>query len=156
MYDIKAETIFTPSQRDFLIAILDCIIPFSDDMPSAGSVGVDSWIETRLSSDSSDRRQFLDGLTKLQIFSNNQYASNFEELSDSEKETALLYIESECALFFTFLVRQTFNGYYICPDVQKLLSNHPQAPQPVGYELEAWDLGKLKNVLDRGQKFRQA
>ena len=120
------------------------------------AVGVDSWIETRLSSDSSDRRQFLDGLTKLQIFSNNQYASNFEELSDSEKETALLYIESECALFFTFLVRQTFNGYYICPDVQKLLSNHPQAPQPVGYELEAWDLGKLKNVLDRGQKFRQA
>ena len=108
-----------------------------------------------MSSDTSARRRFLDGLAQLQISSNNQYASNFEELSDFEKENVLVYIEKRFPVFFTFLVRQTFNGYYICPDVQKLLSNHSHAPQPIGYELEAWDLGKLKNVLNRGQKFRQ-
>ena len=76
-------------------------------------------------------------------------------MSDFEKENVLVYIEKVFPVFFVFLVRQTFNGYYICPDVQKLLSNHSQAPQPMGYELEDWDLGKLKNVLNRGQKFRQ-
>lgn len=155
MGDSKIETIFTSQQKDLVISILDCIIPVSDDMPSAGSVGVDSWVETRLSSDTSARRRFLDGLAQLQIYSNNQYTSNFEELSDFEKENVLVYIEKRFPVFFTFLVRQTFNGYYICPDVQKLLSNHSHAPQPIGYELEAWDLGKLKNVLNRGQKFRQ-
>ena len=125
-------------------------------MASAGSIGIDLWIETRLSSDTSARRRFLDGLAQLQISSNNQYASNFEELSDFEKENVLVYIEKRFPVFFTFLVRQTFNGYYICPDVQKLLSNHSHAPQPVGYELEAWDLGKVKTVLNRGQKFRQS
>ena len=155
MGDSKIEAIFTSEQKDLVISILDCIIPVSDDMPSAGSIGIDLWIETRLSSDTSARRRFLDGLAQLQISSNNQYASNFEELSDFEKENVLVYIEKRFPVFFTFLVRQTFNGYYICPDVQKLLSNHSQAPQPIGYELEAWDLGKLKNVLNRGQKFRQ-
>ena len=155
MGDSKIEAIFTSEQKDLVISILDCIIPVSDDMPSAGSIGVDVWIETRLSSDTSARRRFLDGLAQLQISSNNQYASNFEELSDFEKENVLVYIEKRFPVFFTFLVRQTFNGYYICPDVQKLLSNHSHAPQPIGYELEAWDLGKLKNVLNRGQKFRQ-
>ena len=155
MDDSKIETIFTSEQRNLVISIVDCIIPVSDDMPSAGSVGVDLWIETRLLSDTSARREFLDGLTQLQIYSNNHYSSFFEELSDFEKENVLVYIEKVFPVFFAFLVRQTFNGYYICPDVQKLLSNHSQAPQPIGYELEAWELGKLKNVLNRGQKFRQ-
>ena len=85
MGDSKIETIFTSEQKDLVISILDCIIPISDDMPSAGSVGVDLWIESRLSSDTSARRGFLDGLTQLQIYSNNQYSSCFKELSDFSK-----------------------------------------------------------------------
>ena len=40
MDDSKIETIFTSEQRNLVISIVDCIIPVSDDMPSAGSVGV--------------------------------------------------------------------------------------------------------------------
>jgi len=63
-------------------------------------------------------------------------------------------IETQNPIFFSELVRQTYNGYYTTPQVLRLIGTEGRPPQPLGYELEKGNLELLKKVQDRGQIWR--
>ena len=61
---------FSSQQKDFIISILNIIIPKSDGFPSAGEIEVYTHIDNILSDSPYLKRIFIEGLTSIQYESN--------------------------------------------------------------------------------------
>ena len=102
-------------------------------MPSASEVQVAHYIDSFTGNSPNSIRLMLEGiLTGL--------------------STALSLTQNP--VFFSELVRQTYNGYYTTPEILRLIGTDGRPPQPLGYELEKGNLELLKKVQDRGQIWR--
>ena len=76
---------FSSKQKDFIISILNIIIPKSDGFPSAGEIEVYNHIDNILSDSPYLKRIFIEGLTCIQSISNEKFQKNFVSLNDFQK-----------------------------------------------------------------------
>ena len=141
---------FSSKQKDFIISLLDIIIPKSDGFPSAGEIEVHTHIENILSDSPYLKRIFIEGLTAIQSECNKLFKNDFISLNDSEKNIVLKKIEQINTDFFNALILHTYNGYYTNSIVLNLLGPHARSPQPLGYDIEEGDLSSLESVKNRG------
>ena len=145
---------FSSKQKDFIISILNIIIPKSDGFPSAGEIEVYNHIDNILSDSPYLKRIFIEGLTSIQYESNILFNNDFISLNDSEKNIVLKNIEQIKTDFFNALILHTYNGYYTNNIVLNLLGPHARPPQPLGYDIEEGDLSSLEVVKSRGIIYR--
>ena len=145
---------FSSKQKDFIISILNIIIPKSDGFPSAGEIEVYNHIDNILSDSPYLKRIFIEGLTSIQYESNILFKNDFITLNDSEKNIVLKNIEQIKTDFFNALILQTYNGYYTNNIVLNLLGPHARSPQPLGYDIEEGDLSSLESVKNRGMIYK--
>ena len=145
---------FSSQQKDFIISILNIIIPKSDGFPSAGEIEVYNHIDNILSDSPYLKRIFIEGLTSIQYESNILFKNDFITLNDSEKNIVLKNIEQIKTDFFNALVLHTYNGYYTNNIVLNLLGPHARPPQPLGYDIEEGDLSSLEVVKSLGIIYR--
>ena len=145
---------FSSQQKDFIISILNIIIPKSDGFPSAGEIEVYNHIDNILSDSPYLKRIFIEGLTSIQYESNILFKNDFITLNDSEKNKVLKNIEQIKTDFFNALILHTYNGYYTNNIVLNLLGPHARPPQPLGYDIEEGDLSSLEVVKSRGIFYR--
>ena len=141
---------FSSQQKDFIISILNIIIPKSDGFPSAGEIEVYNHIDNILSDSPYLKRIFIEGLNSIQYESNILFKKDFISLNDSEKNIVLKNIEQIKTDFFNALILHTYNGYYTNNIVLNLLGPHARPPQPLGYDIEEGDLSSLEVVKSRG------
>ena len=145
---------FSLQQKDFIISILNIIIPKSDGFPSAGEIEVYNHIDNILSDSPYLKRIFIEGLYSIQYESNILFKKDFISLNDSEKNIVLKNIEQIKTDFFNALILHTYNGYYTNNIVLNLLGPHARPPQPLGYDIEEGDLSSLEVVKSRGIIYR--
>ena len=145
---------FSSKQKDFIISILNIIIPKSDGFPSAGEIEVYTHIDNILSDSPYLKRIFIEGLNSIQYESNMLFKKDFISLNDSEKNIVLKNIEQIKTDFFNALILHTYNGYYTNNIVLNLLGPHARPPQPLGYDIEEGDLSSLEVVKSRGIIYR--
>ena len=145
---------FSSQQKDFIISILNIIIPKSDGFPSAGEIEVYNHIDNILSDSPYLKRIFIEGLTSIQYESNILFKNDFITLNDSEKNIVLKNIEQIKTDFFNALILHTYNGYYTNNIVLNLLGPHARSPQPLGYDIEEGDLSSLESVKNRGMIYK--
>ena len=145
---------FSSQQKDFIISILNIIIPKSDGFPSAGEIEVYTHIDNILSDSPYLKRIFIEGLNSIQYESNILFKKDFISLNDSEKNIVLKNIEQIKTDFFNALILHTYNGYYTNNIVLNLLGPHARPPQPLGYDIEEGDLSSLEVVKSRGIIYR--
>ena len=145
---------FSSKQKDFIISILNIIIPKSDGFPSAGEIEVYNHIDNILSDSPYLKRIFIEGLNSIQYESNILFKKDFISLNDSEKNIVLKNIEQIKTDFFNALILHTYNGYYTNDIVLNLLGPHARPPQPLGYDIEEGNLSSLEVVKSRGIIYR--
>ena len=121
---------FSSQQKNFIISILNIIIPKSDGFPSAGEIEVYTHIDNILSDSPDLKRIFFEGLNSIQYESNILFKNDFISLNDSEKNIVLKNIEKTKTDFFNALILHTYNGYYTNNIVLNLLGPHARPPQP--------------------------
>jgi hypothetical protein len=147
---------FVASQQMLLSAVLNRLIPATDDFPGAGDLGIASYVDTVVGRFADLRRLFAEGLTHIAMASQALQGQEFIALADDHKDAVLRQVETLHPTFFEALVQHTYSGYYSHPTVVQLLGLEARPPQPRGYHLEPLDFTLLENVKQRGPLYRQA
>jgi Gluconate 2-dehydrogenase subunit 3 len=147
---------FVASQQMLLSAVLNRLIPATDDFPGAGDLGIASYVDTVVGCFADLRRLFAEGLTHIAMASQALEGQEFIALADDHKDAVLRQVETLHPTFFEALVQHTYSGYYSHPTVIRLLGLEARPPQPRGYHLEPLDFTLLDNVKQRGPLYRQA
>ena len=147
---------FVASQQMLLSAVLNRLIPATDDFPGAGDLGIASYVDTVVGRFADLRRLFAEGLTHIAMASQALQGQEFIALADDHKDAVLRQVETLHPTFFEALVQHTYSGYYSHPTVIRLLGLEARPPQPRGYHLEPLDLTLLDRVKQRGPIYRQA
>ena len=146
---------FNDLQIDLLTQVLDRIIPPNERMPGAGEVAV-GYLDDTVSRSARLRRSFGNGLFRIQVCSQEAHATDFINLSDTQKDVVLRQVETAEPAFFDAMLRHAYNGYYTNPRVVELLGLEARPPQPKGHQIEQGDFGPMENVKRRGIVFREA
>jgi gluconate 2-dehydrogenase subunit 3-like protein len=146
---------FVASQQTLLSAVLNRLVPASDDFPGAGDLGVATYVDTVVGRSAELKRLFSQGLTHIAMISQAQQVQEFNDLADDQKDAVLRQVETLHPAFFEVLVQHTYSGYYSHPTVLRLLGLEARPPQPRGYHIEPLDLTLLDNVKQRGPMYRQ-
>ena len=145
--------ILSDEQQALLTAALNRIIPAQDDMPAAGDLGIAAFIASVAAADAAKRRQFLDGLRRIELAAAS-HGATFPALP-ATAQTAVLQAVSEAAPdFFQELVTQTYRGYYTSQPVFNLLQY--RAPNRADYAPRPFDETLLEPVRARGQMWTPA
>ncbi len=143
-------------QRELLRAVVDRIIPPADGVPSATLMGVTEHVEGVAGVSPQARSLLANGLKAIEVTSGRNHSKGFLELSDAEMTAVLRQIEIEHPKLFQALVRETYSGYYSNPTALRAKNLPLSAPQPVGYEVEPFDMSLLEPVRQRGKAYRDA
>lgn len=146
----------SPGQSELLDAVVDRIIPPDDGVPGASEAGVAEHVEGICGVSPQSRALLTKGLKAIEATSGRTHSVEFVTLSDSQKTEVLKLVESQHAEFFAVLVRETYSGYYSSPEVLRVKGLPLSAPQPEGYEIEAFDDVLLDGVRKRGKAYRDA
>ncbi len=140
------------TQRELLDALLDQIIPASDDgrIPAAGALGLADFIGDRIAADVELRSLIQQGLaTAALLISINGHRVE----PDVVKQ-----LEQDAPDFFEALIRETYMGYYSRGDIRGLLGLSPKPVHPDGYDVPEQDLDEIRAltapVKERGRCYR--
>lgn len=145
-------TLNSDQQRTF-VAILDMIIPASDDgrFPSAADMDVLGYI-------AKTDPQLLDTvrteLDRLNAVSEDLYRVVFGDAGETHRQGLLDEIRGAEPQFLGGLALQTVTLYYQDDRVMEAIGMEARPPFPKGYEVVAGDLSLLDPVRARGQVYR--
>ena len=145
-------TLNSDQQRTF-VAILDMIIPASDDgrFPSAADMDVLGYI-------AKTDPQLLDTvrteLDRLNAVSEDLYGVVFGDAGEAQRQGLLDEIRGAEPPFLGGLALQTVTLYYQDDRVMEAIGMEARPPFPKGYEVVAGDLSLLDPVRARGQVYR--
>ena len=140
------------TQRELLDALLDQIIPASDDgrIPSAGALGVADFIGDRIAADGELGSLIQRGLAKAAML----ISANGHRVEPD----VVRQLEQDAPDFFETLIRQTYMGYYSRGDIRGLLGLSPKPVHPDGYDVPGQDLDEIEAltapVRERGRCYR--
>ncbi|MCY3896506.1 MAG: gluconate 2-dehydrogenase subunit 3 family protein [Chloroflexi bacterium] len=144
--------IFTPGELALLTLVQDELVPAHGDLPAAGTLGAALSVDAYLAERPLLRRPVLTALRAVEAAAGD---SPFAELDSGERVGILRRVEDAMPESFTELVKQTYNAYYTRPDVQASLGIDGP-PQPLGFELPAFDESRLARVQAMGKLWRDA
>ena len=147
--------IFSPAQRSLLTDVINRIIPATDRLPGAGSLGISAYIEDTAAGARALTRLFNEGLAQIAVASGRDSAGGFEGLSTEAKDGLLKSIEASNPLFFDQLVLQTYNGYYTNPEVFELIGYSIPELAPPGSQPELLDVSLLDQQRRREPFWRK-
>jgi hypothetical protein len=136
-------------QRRILDAVLDAIVPPSDErgLSGAGEVGVGDHVATALEGSPDMAPAVTAGLSAL--------GGAFVALDAAARSEAINGLAATQPGFMPVLLFLTYQGYYQNPSVLEALGMPPRAPHPLGYEMEPSDLTLLEPVKTRGKFYRE-
>ena len=152
-----SEVTFSDEQRRTLTALLDEIVPPSEDgrLPGAGAIGLASRIDEALQDVPPMRAMIEAGLAALDEAARRAGAADFASLAGAERLEAVDARSEPHPGVLPTLIFHTYTGYYLDPQVVEGLGLEARPPHPKGYEMEPNDLGLLDRVRDRGPFYRE-
>ncbi|MCX8073151.1 MAG: gluconate 2-dehydrogenase subunit 3 family protein [Candidatus Binatia bacterium] len=123
---------FTAEEQLLLAAVLDTLIPASDDgrFPAAGALGCGPSVIEGCNRIPGLLQVVRDGLRELARLSTARYGQPFAALDGTTREQLL----AEQGFVFPLLM-QTYIAYYRHPAVLAALGLEPRPPHPKGYAL---------------------
>ena len=144
---ISSDRPFSGPESERLHALLDTIVPASEDgaMPSAASVDFDSYLAGEGASSIPLVQSMLARLD-----------AGFAEASASVRHAILVELERDNPTDFSALVFHVYNCYYQNRRVREAIGVVPGALFPNGATIEANDLSLLDPVLAGSHQYRRA
>lgn len=142
------------TQRELLDALLDQIIPASDDgrIPAAGALGVADFIGDRITADVELASLVQHGLAKAAVL----ISINGHRVEPD----VVTQLGEDVPDFFEELIRLTYMGYYSRGDIRGLLGLSPKPVHPDGYDVPEQDLDEIRALTElvrkRGRRYREA
>lgn len=142
---INTDSPLSPEQKDLFVALLDTILPASEDgrMPSAGELDVTTYVQTH-------DPDFLTPLVEGLAWFDGEFASL---PAGRRHELVEDFNRAQPALFDTLLFN-TYACYYQDDQVLTDLGLAGGAPFPRGREVSSGDLSLLDPVLARAPFYR--
>ncbi len=142
--------ILSPEELALLSLVQDELVPSYGDLPPAGTLGAALTVDAYLAEQPRLRRPVLTTLRAIEVRAGK---TPFAELDAGRRVEVLRKVENADPESFSELVKQTYNAYYTRPDIQASLGiDNP--PQPLGFELPAFDESRLSRVRAMGKLWR--
>ena len=148
------DRVLTDDQMELLAAVVDRIIPQSEEMPGASEMDLHNFIEGVLVAQTPLRRLFIEGLSRIEIAAARSGGASFGGLSGEAQDSALREVEASNAGFFDELVRQTYNGYYTNREVFRKLGIPESSDPGSGRQPELLDVSLLEKQRQRAPFWR--
>jgi hypothetical protein len=145
-------------ERDTLDAVLDEIIPPSDDgrLPGAGRLGLSDYVDAALRAMPAVREMVVRSLAALGEMAGRRAGRRFAALDRGDRVALLDELAAGDHAFPPVLILHAYAGYYQQPDVLAALGLEARPPHPEGYATVAGDLALLDPVRRRGRLYRDA
>ncbi len=150
-----APRVLDTEQRALLRSTLNCIIPARAGLAGAGDLDVGASIERTLSQSAHLRRLFFDGLKDIEISTQRGSRQAFMDLAPARQTAVLEMVERAWPAFFVALIEHAYRGYYTLPEAQRATGWQPRPPQPLGYDLPAFDPSLLEQQRARAPFWRK-
>jgi len=137
-----------------LDAVLDCVIPPSDDgrLPGAGTLGLGAHVEAGFGDGIGG---LLPAFAALDARAASRGAADFADLAPAARMEIVAAYADEDPGFLPGLVFHTYAGYYQNPVVQDALGLEGRPPHPKGYTMGADDPDLLDPVRERPALYRR-
>ncbi len=135
------------SQRGRLVALLNTLIPGSDDpaMPGAGDLACAEFFTALPQPEFLQRVEFL-----------NELEGNFETQPLAERVLFVQQLSETQPDAFRAILNQAYGFYYQDPDVMRRIGMIGGAPFPHGNSVPAGDLSLLDPVIAANHRYRKA
>tara|TARA_B110000263_G_scaffold248714_1_gene264292 strand:- start:812 stop:1273 length:462 start_codon:yes stop_codon:yes gene_type:complete len=133
--EINIKTIFDDNRSKILSAVLNTLIPESDLMPSASQLYLEPTISDLSSRTPSTAKLILEGLQQIDILAMSLHKETFVKLPSTEQIEILKQIEISSPVFFSTLLRFTYDAYYSNTEIFEKIGY--SIPNPLEYELTA-------------------
>lgn len=148
---------FAPSLRATLDAVLDALIPPSEDgrLPGAGEVGSGATVALALAASPEFLPMIEQALAALDECAESLGAERFDALDRSGRLRALEANTEAHPGLIPSLVYHTYSAYYRETAVAAQLGFEARPPHPLGYEMEPNDLSLLDPVKSRPKLYRE-
>ena len=143
---ISTDHPLTPSQQQTLSALLDTLLPASDDgnVPSAGELDLIGYLNE-------NAEDFIPVLVEIV----SRFDDEFFSLPLSDRYAVLEAFSEAQAGLFEGLLLHTYTCYYQDDRVLEGIGLAPGPPFPRGNTLEAGDLSLLDPVAQRSRTYRK-
>jgi hypothetical protein len=148
---IGSAVLLTEKQQQTLMAVLNLIIPPSDDGRMPGAAEYDIWGYVGAEAHPLIRDQ----LERLNEQALAQHDKPFAALDEAAAQSMVTQIQTAESDFMRDLANQTVACYYQQDRVLIAIGMEARAPFPRGYEVAAGDLSLLDPVRARGRVYRQ-
>jgi hypothetical protein len=137
-----------------LDAVLDCVIPPSDDgrLPGAGTLGLAAHVEAGFGDGVA---ALLPAFAALDARAVARGAAGFADLAPAQRMEVVATYADEDPGFLPGLIFHTYAGYYQNPVVQNALGMEGRPPHPKGYAIGADDPALLDPVRGRPALYRR-
>ena len=145
--------VFSPQEERGLTALLDTLIPASEDgrMPGAGSLGLSGYIAEH----AADLQPLIaQGLAALDESARERGADSFAALAPDDRALVLTAHGERDPGLVPALVFHSYSGYYQHPRVVEALGFEHRPPYPKGYEMDATDESRLDAMRRRPALYR--
>ncbi len=139
------DSVFNDAQRAALPALLDTIVPASDDgvMPSAADVAFDAYLATQ-------------GLGFVPVLQGvlDQLTTGFAELSPDERHARMSELQNEQPALFAGLLTCVYDCYYQDDRVREKIGVVRGPVFPQGNDVAQGDLSLLDPVIENVDAYR--
>ena len=125
-----------------------------DNIPGAGDIDMLNHQECDIGITPKQEKCIIAFLDKTIKTSFDLFESQFENLTETDKIQILKNIESNNPNLFNSMIQIVYSGYYSNPNTLKAKQLPVKAFQPDGFEIEPFEKSSVKNVLNRGGKYR--
>jgi hypothetical protein len=141
---ISTDHPLTRAQQILLAALLDTLVPASDDraMPSAADVGFDAYLLTQ-----------AEDLIPLLILALQRFEPSFVDLSLAERCDHVREFSASDPLLFQALLTRVYDCYYQNDRVRVQIGVVTGAPFPQGNQVAQGDLSLLDPVIAHSERY---
>lgn len=151
----KAAPALAANLREVLRAAADEIIPAGDGVPAASEVGTLEYLDGILRQSLSLTREFRSGLPALETISRKRFKKGFPRLSRADRVKALSELEKAEPRFFATLRDFVYEGYYLQPQVWKLIGYEFYPSQKPVPPMNPFGEAVLDKVRKRPKLYRE-
>jgi hypothetical protein len=151
---ISSDNLLTDQQRSTLSALVNMIIPASEDgrMPGADELDLLAYVRDESGALNPGIQQGLNALDQAAM---DEFGLDFASLTDTDKQRQVDAIRVNEPEFVQRLLLQTVSAYYQNDRVIIALGLEPRPPFPEGHTVEAGDLSLLDPVRKRSKLYRE-
>lgn len=142
---ISTDHPLTEAERGMLTALLDTLLPASDElqMPSAADLDFDGYLKTQATDAIPALRETL-----------GHFAPGFAELALAQRLEAVTSFSADHPELFMAVLPRVYDCYYQDDRVREKIGVATGAPFPQGNQVTAGDLSLLDPVLENSDRHR--